>query len=324
MAEFALIFSDQFVHSSIGPMQEFRVSKTDALDRQAVDCARKYMGDVAWTTVALGIVLVVVYVATVAGALADVLPIWFAVPMAALITYLSYTVLHDAVHGSITGNQRSLRWLNKALGYLAAWIVMIPLTAHKHEHIAHHRYANDVENDPDYHVGRMSASPLDAVGAVLRAYTRQFSYYREHCWQTAVAKQNAALCVEVFAALVPRVAIAAAGYWAEALLLFVVAWLIGAVVLLYLFAYVVHRPHARTGRYVDTSTILLPGTLNKIATWLWMFQNYHSIHHLFPRVPFYRYADLYRDIEGIMAARGAPIYRLTLRGLQPSYSSLAD
>ena len=300
------------------------MTNADVLDRQAVASARKYIGGVAWPTVALGIGLVVAYVATVAGALADALSMWLAVPMAALITYLSYTVLHDAVHNSITGNHRSLRWLNKALGYLAAWIVMIPLTAHKHEHIAHHRYANDGENDPDYHVGKMSASPLDAVAAVLRAYACQFSYYRQHCWSTASAKQNAALCVEVIAAVVPRVALAAAGYWAGALLLFVVAWLIGAVVLLYLFAYVVHHPHAKTGRYVDTSTILLPGTLNKIATWLWMFQNYHSIHHLFPRVPFYRYADLYRNIEGIMAARGAPIYRLTLRGLQPSYSSLAE
>ena len=46
-----------------------------------------------------------------------------------------------------------------------------------------------------------------------------------------------------------------------------------------------------------------------------MFQNYHSIHHLFPRVPFYQYARLYSDIEAVMVAKGAPVYQLTWRGL---------
>ena len=88
------------------------------------------------------------------------------------------------------------------------------------------------------------------------------------------------------------------------------------IVLLYLFAYIVHRPHEQVGRYKDTSTILLPGPLGTLLTWLWMFQNYHSIHHLFPRVPFYQYARLYREIEEIMVAREAPVYRITTRGLK--------
>ena len=117
--------------------------------------------------------------------------------------------------------------------------------------------------------------------------------------------------------MIPRVAVLAAGYWVEGLALFGFAWLIGVVVLLYLFAYVVHRPHEQTGRYLDTSTILLPGLPGRLLTRLWLFQNYHSIHHLFPRVPFYRYSRLYTEIAEIMAAKGSPVYRVTPRGLQP-------
>ena len=51
-------------------------------------------------------------------------------------------------------------------------------------------------------------------------------------------------------------------------------------------------------------------------TWLWLFQNYHSIHHLFPRVPFYRYPSVFGDIEEIMVARGAPVYHLGVDGLR--------
>jgi beta-carotene hydroxylase len=83
---------------------------------------------------------------------------------------------------------------------------------------------------------------------------------------------------------------------------------------MYLFAYVVHTPHAAVGRYVDTSTFIVPGKLGTLVTVLWGYQNYHSIHHLFPRVPFYRYADLFAEIEDIMIAKGAPIHRLYTGG----------
>ena len=283
------------------------VSTTDLLDRKAAASARHYMGRVAWPTIILGLLLGVSYITTVVMALTGFLSLWLAVPLVAALTYFSYTVLHESVHGSITGNEQSLRWLNKALGYLAAWIVMIPLTAHRHEHTAHHRYANDEVNDPDFHVGNMRASLLAPVHAALRAWVSQFGYYAKNRWTVAPPRQNLYLCLEVTAALLPRLAVLVAGYWVEGLALFVLGWLIGAIVLLYLFAYVVHRPHDQAGRYLDTSTILIPGRLGSLLTGLWMFQNYHSIHHLFPRVPFYHYAKLYREIDEIMAAKGAPI-----------------
>lgn len=293
------------------------MTKSDVLDQTALTSARKYMATVAWPTVILGLVLCMSYVATIAMALMGVLSLWLAFPIVVAITYASYTVAHDSVHGSISGNNRSLRWLNKALGYMAAWTMMIPLTAHRHEHMAHHRDTNDPEHDPDFPVSRMGDSVPAAIHATLQVTLGQFSHYFTHRWKTAPAKQNLVLCLEVAAAMIPRLAILVSGYWLEGLVLFVLAWFIGVVVLLYLFAYIVHRPHERTGRYVDTSTILLPGPLGTLLTWLWLFQNYHSIHHLFPRVPFYQYAKLYEEIEEVLAAKGAPVYRVTARGLQP-------
>lgn len=292
------------------------MSKTDLLDRQAVASARQYMGTVAWPTVMLGLVLGLAYMAAVTMGLTGILSLWLAVPLVAVLTYLSYTVLHESVHGSITGNNQSLRWLNKALGYMAAWITMIPLTAHRHEHMAHHRYANDEASDPDFHVGRMGGSLLAPVRAALQAWVSQFSYYTKNRWRNAPLRQNLYLCLEVIAALVPRLAVLATSYWVEGLALFVAGWLIGAMILLYLFAYVVHRPHEQVGRYLDTSTVLHAGPLQRPLNWLWMYQNYHSIHHLFPRVPFYKYAKLYEDIEEVMVAKGAPVYRMTAGGLE--------
>ena len=292
------------------------MSTKDQLDRQAAASANRYMGVVAWPTVALGLVLGVAYPAVVALAVFGFLSLWLAVPLVAFITYLGYTVLHESVHGSITGNRESLRWLNRALGYLAAWITMIPLTAHRHEHIAHHRYANDESRDPDFHIGEMRDSLFAAPRAALRAWVSQFTYYAANRRNKAPTSEKLQLGLEVIVALAPRLALIAAGYWVEGLALFMLAWLIGAIGLLYLFAYIVHRPHAQTGRYGDTSTILVPRAGRRVLTWLWMYQNYHSIHHLFPRVPFYRYPDVYREIENVMEAKRAPVYRISLRGLK--------
>ena len=292
------------------------MTHADAIDRRAVAAASKYMGMLAWPTIMLGLAIPAIYILTVAVALAGSLSLRVAVPLLALLTYLSYTILHESVHGSITGNNRSLRWLNKALGYMAAWIVMIPLTAHRHEHIAHHRYANDESRDPDFHIGGMGRSPWAPVVAVVKAYVTQFVYFRRTRRAGESLRQTLVLGLEVTAALVPRLAALAAGYWVEGLALFVLAWLIGAIVLLYLFAYVVHRPHERVGRYHDTSTVLVPRSLEKPLSWIWMFQNFHSIHHLFPRLPFYKYADLYREIEDVIEAKQAPVYRMSIRGLE--------
>ena len=290
------------------------MGKTDEFDLQAIARAKEHMGKVAWPTVVLGLLLSVSYVATVAASLVGMLSLWLAVPLLAAITYLSYTVLHESVHGSIAVNDPTLRWLNRALGYMAAWVTMFPFTAHRYEHMAHHRYANDDARDPDFHVGRMCESPLALVRAALRAWVSQFAYCGKNRWNIAPTSEKWLLGLEICAALIPRLAVIAAGYWIEGLALFVIAWLVGATVLLYLFAYVVHQPHEQVGRYVDTSTILLPGPLNWPLTWLWMYQNYHSIHHLFPRVPFYKYARLYTEIEAVMEEKQAPIYRISVLG----------
>ena len=293
------------------------MSDDKLLDRKAMTSASQYIGHIGWPTIALGLVIPTCYTSVVILTFAHILPLWLAMPAIALLTYLAYTVLHESAHSSICGGHSSYRWLNELLGYLAGWILMIPLTAHRHEHLAHHRHTNDELNDPDFHVGQMNKSFSIAVHAALRITLVQFSYYFNYRWNKASSKQNLIYCAEIAVALAPRFGVLLTGYWLEGLALFVVAWLTGAVVLIYLFAYVVHKPNDQQGRYLDTSTILAKSPFQTPVTWLWMFQNYHSIHHLFPRVPFYQYRKLYEEIADVMEAKGAPVYHLTLSGLQP-------
>ena len=102
----------------------------------------------------------------------------------------------------------------------------------------------------------------------------------------------------------------------KVLILGVVANLIGIFVVVTVFAWLVHHPYTVTGRYVDTSTFVFPRWINGLITHLWLFQNYHSVHHLFPRVPFYRYAKVFDGIRGVMELKGAPIYEVGIRRRQ--------
>ncbi len=291
------------------------MNNTDSLDQQARQAAQSYMGEFAWPTVVLGISVFFAYIATIILVALGALAVWLGVLIIIPLTYASYTVLHEAAHGSISGSHQSLRWLNELMGYLAGWVMMVPLTAHRHEHLAHHRNTNNPASDPDYQMAGMWRSPWQPIVVTIRSLTNQYSYYFTHRWQQGPRSQNVRLCLEVFCQLVPRLAFVALGFWIEGAALFLVGGVGGVLLTMYLFAYLVHTPHEAEGRYVDTSTIIIAGRLGRVLTLAWGYQNYHSIHHLFPRIPFYRYCQVFDEIEDVMKAKGAPIYRLGSRGL---------
>ena len=97
-----------------------------------------------------------------------------------------------------------------------------------------------------------------------------------------------------------------AGFGSELLLLWVLpAWLASGL-LAYLFDYLPHRPHDDRGRWTN-ARILIGG---RLLTLLMAGQNYHLVHHLMPRVPFYRYGALYRDLRPELERHGSTIVRL--------------
>jgi beta-carotene hydroxylase len=286
------------------------------LDHQAIKAATAYMGGVAWLTVGLALACFAGFLAVVYGAVTGALPLWLGALLFAVLVYAAYTPMHDAVHGSIAGKRRGLVWLQKLIGYLMGFMLIIPFTAHRYEHLAHHRHTNDPERDPDSQISDMGRSPLHALLAAYRLLVGQVLFYCRQRWGVAPWSEKAVLILELCVALGLRVAVFASGYWLEGVMLFVVGYSLGACLLAYLFAYIVHRPHDQVGRYVDTSTIQLARWGNGLLTWCWLFQNYHSIHHLFPKVAFYQYRNLFEDIEPIMRAKGAPMYVLSPLGLK--------
>ena len=83
-------------------------------------------------------------------------------------------------------------------------------------------------------------------------------------------------------------------------------YLIGAFFTAYWFAYRPHHPYDNATRYQNTNSLIMPKWMKPLE-WFGLGQNLHSVHHLFPRVPFYRYHALHRRIEPAMRAHGTPM-----------------
>src|SRR5210317_1788657 len=173
----------------------------DQQDLAALDAAKRYMGDFAWPTVLLGLGTALAYLITPLLVVTGALPLLAGLALMSVLTYMAYTALHDAVHGSVSGSHKQLRWLNELVGYLSAWVLMIPLTAHRHEHLAHHRNTNQADDDPDFIVANMARSPLHAAWVAAQVFVGQYQYYYKHRWGKGPRAQDRALCLEVVAAV---------------------------------------------------------------------------------------------------------------------------
>lgn len=276
------------------------------LNRQAIDVARAYTGRIAWPTVAMVVGVLAVFIGNLWAFAAGLLPLWAAVLVYAVMTYMSYTPLHEAAHGNINGGRDGSKWLNDLCGYLVAPIIMVPYSTHRVEHFTHHRYTNQPDKDPDFVVKGMSDGFLAFVGCGFRFLWVQNTFLFRDYWATAPLREKLAYGAEVGFAIGWRLAVALLVAREGMLLVLVAGYFAGAFFTAYWFAYRPHLPYEEPARYRNTNSLLMPGWMKPLE-WFWLGQNLHSVHHLFPRVPFYHYHAVHRRIEPAMRAHGTPM-----------------
>ena len=98
--------------------------------------------------------------------------------------------------------------------------------------------------------------------------------------------------------------------WHHFILSYVLPLLFATVILGVFFDYLVHRPHKSTERFGDTNVIRTKGKLDDVMTYIWVYQNYHGMHHLFPKLPFYNYKKVFVESEKELESLGLPIITL--------------
>lgn len=286
--------------------------------------ANKHCVTLAWPTVVLAGLTALGYFAVPLLAIGGSLSVVSASLLMAVVTYAAYTPLHEAVHGAVCGGRARFRWINEMVGYLAAIVTGIPMTAHRHEHFAHHGETNRTGADPDLLCAGMTDNLRALVVKPLSMIANQYQFFVRERWARVSRRDRVVFLVETAAILGSRLILLtlmlsgfgvglALPIWELTLTtvaVLVIGPAVGVIVLVYLFAYIVHRPHQIVGRFVDTSVFEAPVLLRSVLTWLWGFQNYHGVHHAFPRVPWYRYRALFEEQKAAILALGVPVYHL--------------
>ena len=97
------------------------------------------------------------------------------------------------------------------------------------------------------------------------------------------------------------------GYVGKWLLYFLVATTFSYGFLGFTFDYLPHHPHDTTGADNPYRATAVRLGAEWLLTPLFIYHNYHLIHHLWPRVPFYRYGAVWRAKREMLARHQARV-----------------
>jgi fatty acid desaturase len=251
--------------------------------------------DYSWPCISLALVVIGGVITVDVLALAGALPIAAASLLLIPIYYYFFSVMHDAVHRSISRNKA----LNDGIGRVATFLFAPFASLHllRWAHMEHHRFTND-EGDPD----SWSHGPWWSLP--LRWMTIDFYY----AWR-ALTSDNPAV-KRVFRESLPILvaglaligAIVAAGYGFEFLMLCFIPSRLAFIFIGYSFFWLPHAHWPDPGQELRQSRNYTRATLLRVGhEWLFnpllQYQNYHLVHHLWPTTPFYNNQRVYQLLE---------------------------
>jgi beta-carotene hydroxylase len=278
------------------------MTEAAVIERGVLMDVRRFQVDFAWPTIALALAIFIGYCLVIVATVMSLLPLGLAFFTNSFLSYLAYTPLHEGAHGNVATDR--YKWINRAVGIIGSILLLHNFTMHRTTHLAHHANLNDPEKDADHWV-----AGLHWWSILFRCFTLVFSHYA----MGIRLNGRRVILTALIENLLPVAAFVAVGLgagWQIALFTMLLPALAGATLLGLLFDYAVHAPHSRSGRFTTTRLFLFPRGLRRIGSALWVGQNYHLIHHLYPWLPFYRYAAAYRAARPLLTARNASIVTL--------------
>jgi beta-carotene hydroxylase len=252
-----------------------------------------------WQTFALFIALCLSWALTLWLGLAGRISPWSACLVSSLVAYCSFTPLHEAIHQSLSGS----RLLNGIVGRIAAFFLIGPFVGVRRCHLEHHRHTNVPGIDPDHWVatGRWWTLPFRWLTLDLHFHWRFVR--RQDGWPRASRAENSEVILTLAALAALIVAACLTGYGWIALFHWIIPARVAVTALAFAFDYLPHRPHsvvASEDKYRATQVID-----SRLLNVLFLGQNYHLIHHLYPGIPFHGYRKKWQQEGPKLRALGA-------------------
>ena len=216
--------------------------------------------------------------------------------LSTIAAYIQFTVTHDAIHGAI-----SKRKINNVLGFFSQ-IWLGPTSnwdALKYNHLKHHANTNDSIKDPDYWCSSKSLGGRYLTW--LRWLTIELSYFYNYIPYIIRHSNKIAnfiayeLSVMLFIYSIYKLEL-----MSSLLMYWIIPSRIAIFILAFAFDYLPHYPHYITrkqDKYKTTAYISTAWYLRPFLSLIIFNQNYHIVHHLKPRVPFYMYWKVWEDMK---------------------------
>ncbi|MEO6794440.1 MAG: fatty acid desaturase, partial [Mycobacterium sp.] len=229
-------------------------------------------------------------------------PAWVTIPVNAAVIFAMFTVVHDAIHYSIS----TVRWVNGLIGRLA-WLPVVPILSfpsYAFIHIEHHRHSNDDANDPDAWASHTPIWQVPLRWPLPELFYGNYLIRRLRSRPAGEVAETLLLLTLSVIGLV--VAIATGNLWTLAVV-FLIPQRIGLVFLVWWFDWLPHHGLADTQRSDRYRATRVRVGMEWLLTPLMLSQNYHLVHHLHPSVPFYRYLKTWRRNEKAYLERNAAI-----------------
>ena len=274
---------------------------------QAIKLARSHEPAIAWPTIVLVLVVALSFMLIAYAAAMQMLPLWLAFPLNVLLAYAAYTPVHEACHRNVVDAKHRWAWMNDAVGMLAALPLLGGFHLHQLTHLAHHAHTNDPEKDPDHVMACKGGWALIGLGLVLPfkhlvagvqiARTRSDGLRRQLIGWGQIAL-----------ALAGVVWLAITGDAVAAVICTVGSALTAGVMLAFAFDWLPHHPHTSRERWEHTRVVTFSPLVQRIVDQLLLGQSYHLVHHLYPRMPYYRYKTVFNQLRGFFESNGAQIY----------------
>lgn len=241
--------------------------------------------DIAWPTAMLLVAAYALFGVSIFAYVNDTLPLFWAILFNATASYLAFSVAHDATHSAVSSNRRVNDWTGRI-----SIMLLEPgpfFLLFRFIHMQHHRFTNDKAKDPDAYCGTGPKWLLP-----VKWLTLDYAYFKHYLKSESFGKRPKSERREFYLAALFAVTIITAvtlmGWLQYYVLLFFVPTRIAKLFIALAFDFLPHFPHetlAKDDRYQSTSNRV---GMEWLLTPLFVYQNYHLVHHLYPTVPFYR------------------------------------
>ena len=248
----------------------------------------------------------IVYAFLVWCGLNNVLSTVTLVALLSILQFMIFTPGHDSAHGSVSSNS----FINGLVGRLS-FEFMGPIAVFagwRFLHLQHHKFTNHPDRDPDKYAcgGPTFLLPL-------RWFTTIAQYVVFLLNSLDGGEVTLAEKVECVVDLTLNLLVCVLSYDFGCFYQVYYYWILPSFfchgLLVFFFDFLPHYRHHTTpveDRYQTTSNIETYSFLEPLLTAFLHYQNYHMIHHLHPKIPFYRYKAKWNSRVEELKERGCP------------------